>query len=281
MQELIKQFEAEGRNVYSATVINDGVSETVRFKDYEYDPRAVSLRNIYSVAKVFTVTAIGFLYDEGKIRPEDTLKEIFDHLPEGSDPKWENVTVHNLLCHESGYLHGYDLDCDNIRELTEDEDWFAFLLRHPIEGTPGVDHSYSDMNYYALSCIVSQITGKPMQDYLRVKFFNPAKVREWAWSADPLGRALGGTALYISSTDMAKLGQLWLQKGKWEGKQILSEEWVDLALKNQYELKPRDGDPMIVGKGGLFGQNLIVDYHRNRVVAFQSYWEYNRPPIAR
>ncbi len=272
MQELLKRFEAEGRNVYSATVINNGVAETKFFKDYEINPSAVCLRNIYSVAKAFTVTAVGFLYDEGKIRPTDTLRDIYGKLPDGTDPKWYDVTVHNFLSHETGYLHGYDLDCQNLRDFTDKDDWFEFLLSHPIEGTPGVDHAYTDMNFYGLSCIVTKITGRPLQDYMRDKFFNPAKFREWAWSADPMGRALGGTALYVSTADMAKLGLLWLQRGKWEGKQILSEEWIDWALQNKYELKPCDGDPLVVAKGGMFGQELRIDYRRQRVIAFESYW---------
>lgn len=272
MKEIIESIGKHGVNVYAVTEIIDGREETVRFHDHELGEEVASLRNIYSAAKAFTMAAIGFAYDDGLLKPEDSIGKIFGKLPEGSDPTWETVTVDNLLRHETGNRHGVDLDCTNMWTMT-DGDWLAVFFSFKIEDKPGTPEGrhYSDINFYILSCIVTKLTGVPMQEYLRDKFFNPAKFREWSWSADPKGRAIGGTALYLSTLDLAKLGQLWLQRGIWNGQRLLSEEWVQMALDREYAFSCRSKARQSYYKTGMLGQIVIFSYKANRVLAIESY----------
>ena len=177
MDQLLEVIREENLNIYSVTEISDGQSVTVNLKDCELSESPVC-RNVYSVAKAFTMAAVGFLYDEGKIRLEDTIGQVLGTLPEGSDPKWGEVTVEDLIRHKTGYLKKedpvqmFDLDVHDMRAYTQG-DWLAFILGRPITGQHGVDGSYTDTGYYVLSRMVAKKAGRPMQDYLREKLFNP------------------------------------------------------------------------------------------------------------
>lgn len=272
----LQAIQEHGLDIYSVTEIWNGESKTVNVRENAFSNTPIC-RNVYSVSKAFTMAAVGFLWDEKKLRLDDTLGDVFGTLPEGSDPKWAEVTIEDLLLHKTGYeaqkdsIQATDLDGCDLRQYTKG-DWLAFILGRPITGKHGVDGSYTDTGFYVLSRVVAKIAGVPMQDYMREKLFNPLQVRDWAWFACPLGHAYGGTGLVISSTDLAKLGQLWLQKGKWDGKQILSEEWIRYALERPLTFYRLRGDHRnVFCKTGMRGQRLIFSYDENRVIAILSY----------
>lgn len=275
MDQLLEVIREQNLNIYSVTEISDGQSVTVNLKDCELSESPVC-RNVYSVAKAFTMAAVGFLYDEGKIRLEDTIAQVLGALPEGSDPRWGEVTVEDLIRHKTGYLKKedpvqmFDLDVHDMRAYTQG-DWLAFILGRPITGQHGVDGSYTDTGYYVLSRMVAKRAGRPMQDYLREKLFNPTHFRDWAWYACPQGHAYGGTGLITSSTDMAKLGQIWLQMGKWEGKQLLSEEWIRLSLARGFVFGRLRDSRNVFSKGGMFNQRLMFSYDEGCVIAILGY----------
>lgn len=275
MEKILQLIQKHGVCVYSVTEVEEGRSRTVNLRDCSLGDLPVC-RNIYSVAKAFTMAAVGLLYDEKKLRMEDTIGEVLGPLPAGCDPKWAEVTVDDLLRHKTGYdksldsIKAYDLDCHDLRRFT-DGDWLPFILSRPITGRHGEEGSYTDTGYYVLSRMVARRAGMPMQDYLRERLFNPLGFRDWAWYACPMGHAYGGTGLVMSSTDMAKLGQLWLQLGQWEGRRILSEEWVHLALERHYVFsRLREGRELFC-KGGMYNQRLIFSYDENRVLSILSY----------
>ena len=265
--QVIDQFQAK---VYGVTVVRDGVSRTVYPRDHELNDETATVRNIYSVAKTFTMAAVGFCSDAGLLRPEEKLSDVFPSFPADGDEQWKDVTVHQLLRHESGCRCGNDLDCENLRDYT-DGDWVDYIFRKPIEDAPGTVSHYSDIHFYLLSCAVTLRTGKPLTDWMREKLFNPAGFREAAWSTDPQGRALGGTGLYLSTGDVAKLGQLWVDRGVWNGKRLLSEEWIDRALEQEYALTCRDKEKQTYYKNGMFGQTLLFSMADRTVLAMESY----------
>lgn len=275
MEQILQVIREHNIRVYSVTEVENGRSRTVNLRDNSLGDLPVC-RNIYSVAKSFTMAAVGLMYDEKKLLPEDTIGEVLGPLPDQCDSKWAEVTVDDLLRHQTGYdktrdpIKAYDLDCHDLRQLTSG-DWLHFICSRPITGRHGEEGSYTDTGYYVLSRMVARRAGVPMQDYLREKLFNPLGFRDWAWYACPMGHAYGGTGLVLSSTDMAKLGQLWLQEGKWEGRQLLSAEWVHRALERQYSFGRQRAGYALYGKGGMYNQRLLFSYDENRVIAILSY----------
>lgn len=236
--------------------------------------------NSYSVAKAFVVTAIGMLWDERKVDISSTVCPILgDQVPAGADPSWPLVTLDNIMTHRVGFDRGFlDIDVENVGAYPSD-DYLAMAMTHPIVYVPGSHYQYSDAAYYILSRAVTAITGEKLDEFLRKRLTAPMKFREIAWSRCPQGYPIGATGLYISAEDMVKLGALYLNGGVYEGKRYISEKWVKLVLANEYEFHRLSGTDF-VGKGGLFGQELVFSKERGFAAAWHSFEkdsnEYNK-----
>ena len=224
-------------------------------------------QNIYSVAKAFTMTAIGIICDRNLLTVDEKVTDLFaDFLPDGMDKRWYNVTVDHLLTHTAGLHDGQlDIDCIDINTFDTD-DFLDMTLRTELLYEPGDGNTYSDAAYYLLSRIVTLKTGEKLDDFLWRELFRPCAFREAAWSKCPLGYPMGATGLYIYAEDMAKLGQIYLDGGVYNGRRILSEDWVNLSLMRPYEFTPRGFNTY--GKGGMRGQMLLVIPEKRRVVAW-------------
>ena len=243
-------------------------------KDYNIEKEVVVPANpncnCYSVAKAFTVFAIGLLYDKGLLKPTDLITAILKkYLPSDIDDKWFNVTIHDVLLHKVGFGCGLlDIDSDDA-SLYPTTDYLQIVFATKLKYAPGTVHQYTDAAYYLLSRVVAELSGMDVADLLRPILMETMKFKELAWSKCPLGYSIGATGLYIRTEDMVKLGILFINKGVWMGQRIISEEWVNLVLSNGYEFKPlRDG---WYGKGGMLGQFLIFNCDKGIAVGCHSY----------
>ena len=248
-----------------AEIVGDDEPETVDFVQTN------RCQNVYSVAKLFGVTAVGVLWDRGLVRLEDKVCDILaDELPAtGMDPRWKNVTVEMALSHRAGLPGGF-LDIDVIPARTFGEDYLHYMLTYPLAYDPGTEARYSDGAYYLISRIAEKVSGLPLDDFIWKEIGVPLAFEELAWSHCPQGHAMGATGLYISAADMAKLGALYLGGGQYQGHRVFSEAWRDLAVEKHFSLDPhRTGK--YYAKGGMNGQKLYVIPCQNRVVAMQSY----------
>lgn len=252
--------------MYWISVIESGKASTMRVSG------ANKTNDCYSVSKVFTVTALGMLFDDGLLDTNEKIVDIFkDELPDGIDPKWNDVTIHMVMLHRWGIANGFlDIDSEDINSYEEKyctrNDFLKIVLSSPLPLTPGDEERYSDAAYYLLSRVVSKKCGKKLYDLLNERLFNPMEFEETAWSACPMGYSMGATGLFIRSGDIAKLGQLYLDKGIYKGKRIISEKWCDIALERGYELN-KIGDGRYC-KGGFLGQMLYVDVPRDLSVSW-------------
>ncbi len=268
MSKFLEEFAAcaadRGLNLFSVTEIKDGVSETLQLVPTNL------LQNTYSVAKAFTVTAIGLLYDKGLVDTSEVIVDILgDECPEYADKRWEKVTVDMALTHRIG-LPGGSLDIDANDPLTFGQDYLKYTLNIPFESDPGTQYRYTDAAFYLLARVVDKRAGAKTDDFLWRELFSPLSFREVAWSHCPMGHPMGATGLYICCADMAKLGWLYHQNGVWEGKRILSEKWVNIVRERGYELRPTDIGKSY-GKGGMFGQWMLIVPESDRVAAWQGY----------
>ena len=277
MSQFTKDFEAfireQGFNVFGFAEICDGKSEYVAIKPGN------PCQDSYSVAKAFVVTAVGLLYDRKMLELNERFVDIFpEELPEKMDPRWGKATIHDALTHRLGLPSGFlDIDVYSVY------DYGPYLLKacfkEPLQAEPGGAYCYTDAAFYLLARVVEKKTGEALDTFLWRELFYKLRVREAAWSRCPQGHVIGATGLYIRTEDMAKLGQLYLQDGCWNGKWILSKEWCDLVRERGYELKPVAEGSSVYGKGGMCGQHLLILPDTNRVVAWHAFDNSSNKPM--
>ena len=259
MAEIAKQQKG---TVYNICYIKDGKSYVKRITP------SSNCHNTYSVAKAFVVTAIGILQDRKQLSVDDKIYPLFkDMFPEDVDPKWKEVSIRNLMMHRTGFApkDNLDIDARPMTDFPEDHLRHAFSIKLTYE--PGTKSVYTDLSFYILSRVVTAVSGRLLNDFLRDELFRPMKYREYALATCPLGYPIGATGFYITTEDMAKLGLLYLQKGVYNGKRILSEDFVNQAL-GTFELHKTMGG---YAKGGMAGQLLYFNYDKNVVIAIHGF----------
>lgn len=256
--------EANGYHMFRVTEIQGGKSETL-----ELHP-APRCQNSYSVAKVFTVTALGLLWDRGLLHLDDKITDILHRfLPKSLDPRWEAISVEDAILHKLGLPSGFlDIDVENCPAYGAD--FLGRIFSEPFVTDPCRTYCYTDAAYYLLSRVVAELAGMPLDDFLREELFLPLQFAEAAWTRCPKGHAMGATGLYLHSADMAKLGEVYLRGGLYGEKRIVSAEWAQTVLKKSYELSPI-ADTGAWGKRGMYGQMLLISPHTERVVAFHGF----------
>jgi len=264
LQELETRIRELGGNIYTVAVMTDDGLETLRLVP------ANRCQDSYSVAKLYTTTAIGKLWDAGKLSMDDRIVDILGaHMPADADPNWQKVTVDHALRHRIGF----ETDCMDIDTMDASKfdslDYLSIVLRHPVPQEPGEFRKYTDAAFYLLSRVVGEVAGMPLDKYLDDMLFRQFRCREIAWSRCPAGHPIGATGLYIPTHDMVKLGWAYMNGGVYEGERIFSEAWAKLAMERGYELYPM-GEKFI-GKGGMCGQKVMFHKTKRLAVAWHAY----------
>lgn len=221
--------------------------------------------NSYSVAKAFTMTAVGLLWDDGKLNVTDSLGEIF------GDPAWSGVTIEHALTHRIGYDKGHlDIDVEDVSAYPTD-DFLELALSYPRPHAPGTHYQYTDAAFYLLSRVVDHIAGEKLDALLWRRVIKPMGFQEIAWSRCPHEYPIGATGLYVSAADMVKLGALYLNGGVWNGQRLISAEWVKLAESRGYELHEMAAG--LIGKGGMYGQAVAYSPAKGAAFAWHAFDE--------
>ncbi len=179
-----------------------------------------------SVSKSFTATAVGLAIAEGKLSLDDPVLKFFpaDAPPEPSD-NLRALRVRHLLTMTSGH--------DTEPRAANGGPSVKQFLAHPFVHEPGTHFQYNSMGTYTLSAIVTKVTGQTTLDYLKPRLFEPLGIENPQWTTSPEGNSLGGSGLKLRTEDIAKLGQLYLQRGTWKGKPLISQQWVATAISKQ------------------------------------------------
>ena len=183
----------------------------------------------YSMSKTFTGMAIGLLIDDGKLKLTDKVTDIVGNFANiWQMLKLRDLTVENLLTMTSGV--GF-----NESGALAGDDWIKGFLSSALNEQPGRTFSYNSMNSYILSAIVTRLSGKSMHEFLQERIFDKLGIVQSFWETSPEGVTKGGWGMFIRPEDAAKLGLLYLNKGKWKGEQIISEDFVTKATSKQVE----------------------------------------------
>jgi CubicO group peptidase (beta-lactamase class C family) len=189
-----------------------------------WDPFGPDYRHImYSASKTFTATAVGLAVSEGKLRISDKVISFFPYsLPDSIGPFMKELTVRDLLTMSVG-------QDPEPRAMGAGGDWVSMFIQSEPVLKPGTVFKYNNMATFMLSAIVQQVTGQTVFDYLKPKIFHPLGIRGIDWDLNPQGINLGMIGLRLHTEDMAKFGQLLLQGGTWNKKQLIPKEWVTEA----------------------------------------------------
>jgi CubicO group peptidase (beta-lactamase class C family)/lysophospholipase L1-like esterase len=238
---------------------------------------AESPHELYSLSKSFTSTAVGLAVAEGKLSVDDEVLKFFpDDAPADPARNLKAMRVRDLLRMATGH--------QAEPSLREAKNWARAFLAQPVPHKPGTHFLYNTAATYMLSAIVQKSTGETVLDYLRPRLFEPLGIEGHTWGTSPQGVTLGGYGLSVRTEDIAKFGQLYLQKGEWRGKQLVPASWVKAATSLQTSNGSNPASDWDQGYGyqfwrarhgayrgdGAFGQFCVVLPEQDAVVAITS-----------
>jgi CubicO group peptidase (beta-lactamase class C family) len=238
---------------------------------------AESPHSLYSLSKSFTSTAVGLAVAEGKLSVDDEVLKFFpDEAPASPSNNLKAMRVSDLLRMSTGH--------QTEPGRTPLQPWTKTFLAQPVPNKPGTHFLYNTSGTYMLSAIVQKATGMTVLDYLKPRLFDPLGIENPTWEASPQGISAGGYGLSIRTEDIARFGQLYLQDGKWEGKQLVPAHWVQAATARQTSNGSNPKSDWDQGYGyqfwrcrngayrgdGAFGQYCIVIPDQQAVVAITS-----------
>jgi CubicO group peptidase (beta-lactamase class C family) len=248
-------------NIHSLLIVRNGY---VVLDAYFYPYQENSVHDLASVTKSVTTTLIGIAIDQGKLKSvRDRMPELFSARPIANrDERKERLTLESLLTMTSGLRCQPQQNELTLHQMMESKDWVQYMLDLPMAYDPGSKFVYCSGGMHLLSGLISQTTGMSALDFARQSLFEPLGIHEAVWPADPRSVNHGWGDLHLHPRDMAKIGYLWLNHGLWDGKQIVSREWVadstrvhsQTGLDSDYGygwwVRPKDKLFEAVGRGG-------------------------------
>lgn len=240
--DLLAALEASPHEPHSIMIARDG--HTVAggwWAPYRADVPQL----LYSLSKSVTGTAVGIAIDEGRLHLDDRVIDFFpDQRPATVDANLAALRLRHLLTMTVGH------DADSTPIITRERDWVRAFLAQPIVHAPGSVFLYDSGASYMLSAIVQKVSGKPLDAYLRPRLFDPLGIADARWATCPMGINTGGWGLKLTTGALTRFGQLYLDQGRYGGRQIVSRSWVAEATRAQVR-QPLTGAPPGVDPSAL------------------------------
>jgi CubicO group peptidase (beta-lactamase class C family) len=232
---------------------------------------------LYSLTKSFTSTAVGLAVAEGRLSIDDLVLPMFpEDAPAEPGSNLKSLRVRDLLSMSTGQH-------SEARNRTGDH-WTKNFLAHPFDHKPGTYFLYNTPSSHMLSAIVQKRTGLTTLEYLRPRLFNPLGIADPVWMSSPQGVSSGGWGLKLRTAEIARFGQLYLQRGKWQGRQLVPETWIAQATSRQVSNGSNPASDWEQGYGyqfwrtkhgnyrgdGAFGQYCVVIPEQDAVIVITS-----------
>ncbi|HEY2648226.1 MAG TPA: serine hydrolase [Puia sp.] len=279
--KFINASEASKNEMHSFMVLRHGKV----IAEGWWDPYKPSLRHtLYSASKTFISTAVGFAVSENKLKLSDKVISFFPHeLPDTISANLASLTIRDMLIMSDG------MDPEPSALARNSKNWVKAFLATPIVNKPGTVFLYNSLGTFMLSAILQKVTGQKVLEYLKPRLFDPLGISGMDWEENLAGINTGGWGLRVKTEDMAKLGQLYLQKGLWNGNQIIPSSWIEEATTAKIIQHPglpqskKDSSDWEQGYGyqiwrsrhhsyradGAFGQYILVLPGLDAVIAIQ------------
>ena len=224
----LERFIEEAKAIGLLGIMISRCGEEIAHVNLDYECR----RNVYSATKSYTALAVGFAVQEGLLRLDEKLINVFpEDLPDVVSDNLAKAVVRDLLtmCLGQGKA---DLMGDQ-RPLIKEDNWVKYSLALPFDYEPGTKFVYNNVGPHLAAILVQQRAGCDLASYLYPRFFKPLGIRKPTWEIDPLGYHFGAGGLFLSMSELHKLGLFCLQKGKWNGRQLLNAAWIEECTKPQ------------------------------------------------
>jgi CubicO group peptidase (beta-lactamase class C family) len=223
VREFIETADRDVKSMHSFMLVRHGhvVAEAW------WTPEAAEKQHVlWSLSKSFTSTAVGLAVAEGKLSIDDPVLKFFpDDAPPQPSANLQAMRVRDLLTMSTGH--------QDEPKLNDKTPWVKTFLAHPVPHKPGTHFQYNTPATYMQSAIVQKVTGQTVLKYLTPRLFEPLGIQNPRWDESPQGISIGGYGLFIRTEDIAKFGQLYLQQGEWQGKQLLPKAWISQATSKQ------------------------------------------------
>ena len=218
LKPFVEEVEKQKLNVEGVIVFQQGKEPTI----HRWIPEI--RRNIFSVSKNFTSIAIGMAIEEGKLGLNDRVSQVFKR--EAADSRWDSLTLKHLLTMTMG--HPEFTRPSSVKEA----------LSYQLTRDPGTFFLYDNTCSFLASAMLTEAVGLKLRDYLLDKLFRPLGIPDPEWPESEDGYTIGATALMLNTSEMALFGKFLLQRGKWEGKQLVPAAWIDGATRTQVPTQP-------------------------------------------
>jgi CubicO group peptidase (beta-lactamase class C family) len=266
---LLERFSAraEELRVLNIRVLREG--ELAASADWDEEIR----RNQYSASKSFTSAAVGFALREGLLSLEERLVDAFPgEIPPDPSPFLEEAQVRDLLTMGLGQDRAYLMAAERLG--LDSGDWVRYSLALPFSARPGTVFTYNNVGPYLAGVLVQRRAGCDLVSYLVPRLFAPLGIRRPLWETDPAGYTFGAGGLFLSVSELAKFTLLYAARGNWQGKQILSPEWVEESTASHID-NGHEGYGYLFWRGpdnsyradGKYGQFGIAAPDKGLVVA--------------
>lgn len=243
MERFLEEFTARAREknlttIYAQVCQNGEIKDTwSRFQVNGNDGmsafKGISRMESYSMAKSFAGIGVGIAVDEGLIRLDEKVAESFPELTyDISDPDILDVTVEDMLKMASGM--SVPMFFRDSEERAKEKDWPRYIYSHGQYGLKrGEDFLYNNVNPYLLGCLIEKKSGQNLLEYLRYRLFEPLKIHNPNMTSCPMGHTVAANGLDINCEELTRFGTMLLQGGEFNGKRIVSKEYVEAALAPQ------------------------------------------------
>lgn len=277
--DFIRAADAQLDSLHSVMVVRHGRVVTEGW----WSPYAAQHPHMmFSVSKSFTSTAVGLAISEGLLNLDDRVVDLLPQdLPTDIDAHLSALTVRHLLTMTTGHA----ADTVALADASHGDNWARAILAQPLEFPPGTHYIYNSGATHLLAAIVQRLTGQRLLDYLGPRLFEPLGIMDATWESSPQGIDAGGWGLSITTEQLATFGQLLLQRGEWNGRQLVPAAWIDEATSLQVDTSAADHDldgrqgygfqfwrnrPTGYRADGAFGQFCLVLPEQDAVVVLTS-----------
>jgi CubicO group peptidase (beta-lactamase class C family) len=232
--ELAKGLQAiqqNGTRIHSLMIVRNGA---VILDAYFYPYDGSIYHDLASVTKSIVTTLIGIAADQGKLDLDQPMLSFFpDRTIANRDDRKERITVRHLASMTAGLACDRMYDELTLEAMRASPDWVRFALDRKVIHAPGTSFIYCGLQMHLLSAILQEATGMTALEFARLNLFEPLGIHDVYWPADPQGYTHGWGDVCLRPVDMARLGFLFLNQGQWDGKQIVSREWIMGATERQ------------------------------------------------
>jgi CubicO group peptidase (beta-lactamase class C family) len=206
----------------------------VAFEYYGRDIGMDTQSPMHSVTKSVLSILVGIAIDEGYLRPDERLFEIFpEEFDEFTDPRARDITVRDVLTKTEGFAENVWGDFNMAPRESRKPQLWRWMLNRKVEYPGGTHFRYDNVGSDLLSVVLSRAIKQRAADYTKRKLFEPLQIDNYTWLSDSEGHLYGEIDLNVTARDMAKIGILYLQHGRWDGKQIVSDSYVRESTSTQ------------------------------------------------